>query len=126
VNQSPQMERAVLHGIGEPLLHRQLPQMIRYLKARPVTVLLNSNGTVLTQEHQMALVESGLDEYRLSLDGADATMYERIRGRRLFDQVVRNMREFVATRKRLGLDTPHLSIWCMGMKENLEPLREGR
>ena len=59
--QFPAMERAVLHGLGEPLLNRHLPDMIRHLKGRGITVLFNSNGTLLTPEWQEALVRSGLD-----------------------------------------------------------------
>ncbi len=122
VEQFPAMERAVLHGIGEPLLNRCLPQMIRYLVARQVTVLFNSNGAMLTPELQVALAESGLHEYRLSLDGADAEMYQRIRGKPLFDRVVENVRGLVATKRRLGMDTPRLSVWCMGLRENIAQL----
>ena len=32
--QFPEMRRCALHGIGEPLLNRDLPRMIVYLKAR--------------------------------------------------------------------------------------------
>lgn len=122
VDQFPAMERAVLHGIGEPLLNRELPQMIRHLKRRNVTVLFNSNGTLLGRELQVALAESGLDEYRLSLDSADAGTYEQVRGKRLFERVVRNLRAFVLTKEHLGLDAPRLSIWCTGMKENIDQL----
>src|SRR5690349_5466256 len=34
VDQVPDLQRAVLHGIGEPLLNAQLPRMIAYLKGR--------------------------------------------------------------------------------------------
>jgi len=37
--QLPELERAVLHGIGEPLLNRELPAMIHHLKGREMTVL---------------------------------------------------------------------------------------
>jgi MoaA/NifB/PqqE/SkfB family radical SAM enzyme len=46
--QFPQMQRALLHGIGEPLINRELPQIIRYLKERDVEVIINSNGTLLS------------------------------------------------------------------------------
>src|SRR5713101_4881587 len=45
VAQFPDMQRAVLHGIGEPLINHDLPRMIEYLKARNVTVLFNTNAT---------------------------------------------------------------------------------
>src|SRR5574341_304209 len=47
--QFPQMRRALLHGIGEPLLNRELPEIIKYLKGRGVEVIINSNGTLLSR-----------------------------------------------------------------------------
>src|SRR5436309_15696942 len=41
VNQAPGLQRAVLHGLGEPLLNPKLFEMVRYLKAREVYVLFN-------------------------------------------------------------------------------------
>ena len=34
VDQYPNIERVVLHGIGEPMMVRDLPRMVRYLKDR--------------------------------------------------------------------------------------------
>src|SRR3954468_7953081 len=34
VDQFPKIARVVLHGIGEPMMVRELPRMIRYLKDR--------------------------------------------------------------------------------------------
>jgi len=47
VDQVPDLARAVLHGVGEPMLVANLPAMVRYLKDRGVYVLFNTNGTVL-------------------------------------------------------------------------------
>src|SRR5262245_28005926 len=47
VDQIPDLERAVLHGVGEPMLVKSLPRMVRYLKERGTYVLFNTNGTVL-------------------------------------------------------------------------------
>ena len=122
VAQFPQLERALLHGIGEPLLHPELPDMVRYLKGRGVTVLFNSNGTLLTPRLQEALVCSGLDEFRLSLDAAEPDLYERMHGRPFFDRVVHNVQSLVATKRRLGRDTPRISIWCTATRDNVEQL----
>jgi MoaA/NifB/PqqE/SkfB family radical SAM enzyme len=122
VAQFPALERALLHGIGEPLLHPQLSAMIRYLKERDVTVLFNSNGTLLTPKLQEELVRSGLDEFRLSLDAAEPTLYTRMHGRPFFDRVVENVESFIAAKRRLGLDAPRISIWCTATRENVEQL----
>ena len=47
VDQVPGVKRVVLHGVGEPMLVKHLPDMIRYLKARNTHVLFNTNGTLL-------------------------------------------------------------------------------
>ncbi|UCC63691.1 MAG: radical SAM protein, partial [Anaerolineae bacterium] len=82
VDQFLALERVVLHGIGEPLLNAELPAMIRAVKARfpSVAVLFNSNAVLLDEGWRQSLIEAGLDEYRISLDGATAATYARIRG----------------------------------------------
>src|SRR5688572_28168841 len=91
VAQLPDLRRAVMHGIGEPLLNRELPLMIRHLKDRGVYVLFNSNAALLTEEKQRALIDSGLDELRVSLDGSTPETYARIRGIAVFERVVENV-----------------------------------
>src|SRR5512143_1054190 len=49
VDQVPDLARAVLHGVGEPMLVRELPRMIRHLAGRGVYVLFNTNGTLLDE-----------------------------------------------------------------------------
>jgi MoaA/NifB/PqqE/SkfB family radical SAM enzyme len=120
--QFPEMQRAVLHGIGEPLLNRELPQIIAYLKGRDVEVLFNSNGTLLTPAWQEALARSGLDEYRCSIDGAEPETYARIRGADLLHKIEQGLAGLVQTRARLQAESPRISIWCVVTKENLQEL----
>ncbi len=54
--QFPALQRCALHGIGEPLLNRDLPRIIAYLKGRGVETLFNSNAALLTPAWQEALV----------------------------------------------------------------------
>lgn len=122
--QFPQMQRALLHGIGEPLLNRELPKIIRYLKGREVEVIINSNGTLLSPVWQEKLVLSGLDEYRCSIDGAKDETYARIRGANLLPKLIKGLEGLVKTKHRLASTTPRISIWCVATKENLQELPE--
>ena len=122
--QFPQMKRALLHGIGEPLLNRELPEIIKYLKRRDVEVIINSNGTLLTPQWQEKLVASGLDQYRCSIDGAKDETYARIRGANLLPKLRRGLEGLVKTKERLGAKTPNISIWCVATRENLQELPE--
>lgn len=122
--QFPQMQRALLHGIGEPLMNRELPQIIRYLKEREVEVIINSNGTLLSPIWQESLVSSALDEYRCSIDGAKDETYARIRGANLLPKLIQGLGGLVRTKERLGSTTPRISIWCVATRENLQELPE--
>src|SRR5215471_9481176 len=61
VAQLPDLKRAVLQGIGEPLLNRDLVRMIAHLHARGVYTVFNSNAALLTSRRQRELIDSGLD-----------------------------------------------------------------
>jgi MoaA/NifB/PqqE/SkfB family radical SAM enzyme len=122
VDQLPQLARAVLHGVGEPMLVRSLPRMVRYLKERGVYVLFNTNGTLLAPRRRRELIETGLDELRVSLDAAEAQSFFAVRGKNFFDRIVRNVGEFAALQKELGTATPRLSLWLTGLKETIAQL----
>src|SRR5262245_36483192 len=122
VDQLPELQRAVLQGIGEPLLNRDLAPMIRYLKNRGVYVVFNTNAVLLTHRRQIELIDSGLDELRVSLDGSTPGTYLRVRGIRAFDRVVANVAEMVRTQRARGVSSPRVSLWVTGMQENLPEL----
>jgi len=124
VDQVPNIARVVLHGVGEPMLVKELPRMIRYLKARRAYVLFNTNGTVLTAKKGRELCDTGLDELRVSLDAADARTFVLVRGKDCFDRVVGNVRAFTQMQRREGLDQPRVSLWLTGLKETIAQLSE--
>ncbi len=125
VDQVPHLRRVVLHGVGEPLLNRDLPAMIAYLKGRaaPPHVLFNSNAISLTAAKQEALLETGLDEFRISTDAAHAEPYARIRGVDGFERMVENVAAFAQRIQRAG-SGPRLSLWFTAMHTNLAELPE--
>jgi MoaA/NifB/PqqE/SkfB family radical SAM enzyme len=122
VDQFPKIERVVLHGVGEPMMAAELPQMVKYLKDRGVYVLFNTNGTLMREKKSRELIEAGLDEMRISLDAAEPKAFEAVRGRDLFGRILRNVRNFVALKKQMGADKPRLSLWLTGLRETLEQL----
>lgn len=122
VDQAPELQRAVLHGIGEPLLNPQLPQMIAYLKARGTYVVFNSNAILLTPRRQQQLIDAGLDEYRASLDASTPATYLKVRGVPAYDRVLRNLTSFMETKRRLQAERPHVSLWFTTLRDNIEEL----
>jgi MoaA/NifB/PqqE/SkfB family radical SAM enzyme len=122
VDQIPDLERAVLHGVGEPMLVKNLPKMVRYLKDRGTYVLFNTNGTLLNERNGRALIEAGLDELRVSLDAANAKSFLAVRGKNYFGRILRNVRAFRDLQEREGEDRPQVSAWLTGLKETIAEL----
>jgi MoaA/NifB/PqqE/SkfB family radical SAM enzyme len=122
VDQLPNLARAVLHGVGEPMLVEDLPRMVRYLKDRGVYVLFNTNGTVLNESNGRALIAAELDELRVSLDASNRKSFKEIRGKDYFGRIVRNVRVFRDLQERERHAKPVVSAWLTGLKETVEEL----
>jgi MoaA/NifB/PqqE/SkfB family radical SAM enzyme len=124
VDQLPNIARVVLHGVGEPMMTKGLPRMIRYLKRRSAYVLFNTNGTLLTLRKGRELIGAGLDELRVSLDAADARSFLAVRGKDMFDRILGNVRAFTEMQRAEGIARPVVSLWLTGLKETIEQLPE--
>ena len=116
------LQRAVLHGVGEPMLVKALPAMVRHLKDRGVYTLFNTNGTLLTERNGRALIEAGLDELRVSLDASNPSSYLAVRGKNYFHRILHNVRRFRELQEREGHALPRVSAWLTGLKETIDEL----
>jgi len=124
VDQVPDLARAVLHGVGEPMLVKSLPRMVRYLTERGVYTLFNTNGTVLNERSGRALIDAGLDELRVSLDASNAKSFQEVRGKNYFKRILKNVRAFRDLQEREGHTKPRVSAWLTGLKETVQELPE--
>jgi MoaA/NifB/PqqE/SkfB family radical SAM enzyme len=122
VSQFPTVSRVVLHGVGEPLLNRELPQIIAWLKEKGIYVLFNSNGTLISKRWREALIQSRLDEIRISLDAATPESFARVRGKPLFEVITRNIIGLMALKAEKGSPAPVVSLWLTGLRETLTEL----
>jgi MoaA/NifB/PqqE/SkfB family radical SAM enzyme len=122
VAQFPVLDRIVLHGIGEPLLNPQIFDIVAYLKTRVASVLFNSDAISLTSSRVGRLLESGLDEYRVSMDAATAATYRQLRGVDRFERVTANVARLVGLQRQLGRTTPRVSLWFTATRANVDEL----
>ena len=100
----PNIARVVLHGVGEPMLVKDLPRMVRYLKDRGTYVLFNTNGTLL-QPKKFPRTRStpGSTNCACRSDAADrASPMPAVRGKDFFNRIVRDVGKFIAYQTRAG------------------------
>ena len=89
-------------GDGEPLLHPQIVEMIRYVKEKGIRrIWLNTNGLLLVENMSRALLEAGLDELEVSIDAASKEIYEKIRINSDFDRVIQNVLKYAELKKQI-------------------------
>ena len=80
INDCTDLEHLCMHNWGEPLLHKDIFRMIEYAKNKGVNyVVMNTNGTLLTDKMIKRIVNSKLDIIRFSIDGSAET-FKRVRG----------------------------------------------
>jgi radical SAM protein with 4Fe4S-binding SPASM domain len=111
-----------LQGLGEPTMHPRFFEMVEYAVARGIQVSTNTNMTLMTADRAERCITSGLHGIHVSLDGATAETYERIRARAHFDRVVRNLERLMETKTRLGSELPEVRIVLVIMRQNLHEL----
>jgi MoaA/NifB/PqqE/SkfB family radical SAM enzyme len=112
-----------LSGWGEPLLHPRLWDMARALRAQGLKVSLTTNGLGLNEEVQMRVLEH-LDMVAISLDGARAETYERVRPGADFHRLVQQVAALCSRKRSLGLKRPEVVLLFLKMRPNLGELPE--
>lgn len=86
---------------GEPLLNKNIPTMIRMAKKiGAVDVIMNTNGTLLTEEFSAEIIDAGIDRVLFSFDSPYKETYEKVRVGASFEEVLGNIKRFVEIRNQ--------------------------
>lgn len=107
----------VLHLGGEPLLHKELPRMVKLVKDKGMDVDFSSNGMLLTEEKSNALIEAGLDSIRVDFS-PHKDEFERIRKGASWELVRDNLLHLLKLKKKLGRATPFVRLQNVVMNES--------
>jgi molybdenum cofactor biosynthesis enzyme MoaA len=99
---------------GEPTLNVDLPRMIDYCKGKAST-LLYTNGSTLKKNAE-ALVDAGLTEIQISIDGVTAEEYQSYRVGGNFANVILGIDELLAARGNNV--SPKIALQFIIMKNN--------
>ncbi len=96
------------------MLGYKLYAMLDYARRQGLTnVILNSNGSMLSDYHVEFILESGLEPFILSLDGFSKETFEKIRYTRYpkgkFDVVYSNVAKLLE--RKAVLDSAVVAVW---------------
>ncbi|MDT7542803.1 MAG: hypothetical protein QOE33_2707 [Acidobacteriota bacterium] len=117
--------RLWMYNWGEPLLHKQTPELIRYAKTKQLKIVLSSNLSIkLTDDYIERLVASGLDTLIVSLDGVSDETYRKYRIGGSLSLVRENMRRIQEAKARARSQTPHVLWQFLVFRHNEHEIEE--
>ncbi len=114
----------ILHVAGEPLLNKNLFEMIGYAKNRGCSIWINTNATLLTKEMSLRILESPLDYISFSFDGFTQKVYEKVRLGAKFEHVKSQIETFLKLRDEIKNKSLLVRIQILVMKETRKQIRE--
>lgn len=123
IDACPFAELVVPQGIGEPLLHPDIVEMVRYTREKGHRVMFYTNASLLSSQMSRELIEAGLNRLVFSVDAHNRELYEKIRRGLKWDEVENNIMRFHTLRDLLGGKTK-TAIRICEIEENREMMDE--
>lgn len=119
------LEKISFWGIGEPLFHPQIAEMIELAVGLGVKTQIITNGLLLDQDKAAALLEAGLNSLVVSVDGTSPETMADIRSGADLKTVIENVQNFRSLRDRKQKEC-EIGIEYVIMKSNVDELKDLR
>lgn len=102
---------------GEPLLNRDLPEMVRLARAEGLYVIISTNAQAMTPDLADRLVAAGLSRIIVSMDGASQASYSSYRVGGSVDKVRDALHLLRAAKERHHASTV-IELQCLALSSN--------
>lgn len=110
-----------LNGIGEPFLDKKIFERIRFAKKHGIeTITFVTNGLLLDEKKSAQLIESGITQITISLDGNSQAALEKTRPGANFELIVENIKKLIHFNEKLGRDSILINLRTTLVDENID------
>ena len=109
---------------GEPFLHPQLLDWVRYASSRGIYTATSTNAHFLTDDVARRTVASGLDRLVISIDGTTQETYQAYRVGGKLEKVVEGTKNVIRWKKALRSRTPHVVFQFLVVRPNEHQISE--
>lgn len=107
-----------LYFQGEPFMHPKLNTFIKYATQKNIFTSTSTNGHFLTTKTCNEIVESGLHQIIVSIDGASQETYERYRVGGSLDKVIEGIKNLNQAKKYRKTLLPHIVVQFVVFSSN--------
>jgi len=103
---------------GEPFIHPEIIEMIKYAVNKKMFVCISTNGHFLNSETCSEIVKSGIQKIIVSLDGATEETYLKYRKGGDFTKIKNGIKELSVCKNQLNSNTPEIVLQMLVNKYN--------
>ncbi|MCD6466094.1 radical SAM protein [Candidatus Bathyarchaeota archaeon] len=118
----PHLERVILYGFGEPLVHPNFLEMLRVARKylpRDGEILVSTNGSLFNRQLAEKILRNGVNNVSFSIDTTDIVKLEQIREGSKPEDLLRNFHYVAEMKKRYSFK---LGVEVVVMRSNFEDL----
>lgn len=116
---APYISAMILYFQGEPFMSRDFFRCAEYAsKTKNIYTVSSTNGHYLSENNAYKLINSGLDELIISLDGISPESYGAYRKGGDVEMVMKNIERLLGLRKELGASSPKVILQTLILKSN--------
>ncbi len=112
-------------GIGEPLFHPQIAEMVELASELGVKTQIITNGLLLSEQKALSLLDAGLNSLVVSVDGTSPETMADIRSGAELKTVIKNIQNFRNLRDQTQKKC-EIGIEYVIMKSNVDELKDLR
>ena len=113
------------YGIGEPMIHPGIFEMIRITRAAGIRTGMSTNATLMDDRRADLLLDCGLDYAILAFDGASKSTYEKYRAGATFEKTRENILGFLEKKTRRGVRM-HVVLQMVVLEDNAREIDDYR
>lgn len=113
----PYVDTMVLHIWGESLLHPRIFDIIKYCQRYNVKTELSTNTSLLNENVNRNIIDSGLSMIYLCIDGATKETYEYVRKNGDYKKTVNNVKDFLKIKNEKNKKIPFVNLQIIVMNE---------
>ncbi len=110
--------RGVFISGGEPLMRKDIVEIVKYSKKLAPVTILNTNSLLLTEDLLKELIDAELDYIQVSIDGTQKT-HDYIRGEGTYNKAIEKMKMINKYSDKIKLHTN-----CVVSKKNIDDMEE--
>ncbi len=109
---------------GEPYIHPEFFNMIRYAHVKKIFTMTSTNGQFLNDEMAKNTVQSGLDSLIISIDGTTQEVYQQYRKGGELDKVIAGTRYLIEWKEKLKTKKPVIVFQFLVQRGNQHQIKD--